>query len=249
MNRENPPLCFVFAMGVEAHPFLRKLEVKRRRTKGKAVYREAFFEGRRVLTVRCGVGPDRAAKAVRGLDERPAAIISVGTAGAIAPDLRYSNIVIASETVSAQAQREPVACPKSLVDYLRDVCVASGVESRTDRIVTSNRAVFERDERARLYHDTGAIAVDMESHAVCVEAARLGVPAGAIRVISDDMETPPLPDYRSLRTFPRNPLHVPGHLARAWQWALFLRNFRACLTILPAILVNVVRRADRWEDG
>ena len=53
--------------------------------------------------------------------------------------------------------------------------------------------VVAADEKARLYRETGALAVDMESHVASRIAARRGLPFAALRIISDaaDMTLPP----------------------------------------------------------
>ena len=53
MNSEMRTLCFIFPMSIEAAPFLERVEVIREWSSGKAWRREAFFEGRRLLIVKC----------------------------------------------------------------------------------------------------------------------------------------------------------------------------------------------------
>ncbi len=43
MNRENSMMCMVFAMGMEAYPFLRRVEVTQRWRKGSATVQDGLF--------------------------------------------------------------------------------------------------------------------------------------------------------------------------------------------------------------
>ena len=76
------------------------------------------------------------------------------------------------------------------------------------RIVTARNAVFAREERQSLHNATGAVAVDMESHAIGVEATRRSVPFTSLRVISDDLDSTPLPDWRGAKELWSNPREI-----------------------------------------
>lgn len=241
MNRSNHPLCLIFPMGIEAAPFLHRVEVKRRWQMGHATYREAFFETRSVLVVRSGIGAVRAATAVRALEMRPIAILSVGTAGSLVRDLGIGEFVVASETIADTEPREVVMCDSSLATAVAKACQAEGRPHRLGRIVTARGAVITREDRSRLHHLTGACAVDMESHAVAVEARKLQIPFTAVRVISDDLNSPDLPDATSLRKAWRNPWKLPQELAAFLRWRLFLRDFRRAIRLLSPVLIRLIR--------
>lgn len=237
-------LCLVFPMGLELGPFLRRVEVKSRWNVRKATYREVFFEGRRLLLVRCGVGPERAAAAVRNLRVRPTAILSVGTAGALVAGISVGHLVVASETVSGNGASEQVRSSEELVTAVAAACRKIEAQYRVGPMVTVNDAVWLREDRERLHRQTGALAVEMESHAVSTEASRLGVPVASLRVVSDDISYPPLPDYRKLKHFWRRPAELPSTLAAVYQWWQFLRSLRSVVEVLPPVLVRMIR--DTW---
>ena len=241
MNREKNIPCFVFPLGMELAPFLHRLEVKRRWKVGRATYREAFFEGRTILVVRCGIGPARAAEAVQNLREHPSAVLSVGTAGALAPGLVVGELVVASETVPADDAGSVLKWRPELVAALAQACRDEGAPHRVARLATATAAVFARTAREDLHRSTGAEAVDMESHAIGSAVAKLGVPLTALRVISDDLHAPPLPQLAGLRRVWRTPLALPRELAGFWRWKSFLRDFRRVVTILPPVLLRLIR--------
>ncbi|MBM4326845.1 MAG: 5'-methylthioadenosine/S-adenosylhomocysteine nucleosidase [Deltaproteobacteria bacterium] len=249
MNSEMRALCFVFPMGIEAAPFLERVEVRREWSSGKAWRREAFFEGRHLLIVKCGVGPERAAACVRALLERPSAILCVGTSGALAPELALHDLIISSETVDAARPDLVLSSSEFLVHRLADAVAHVGLRHRIGRLATSNEAVFHPRQRELLHRSTGAHAVDMESHSIAVEARKLDVPFASLRVISDHVDSPPLPDPAVFRGLWRSPRRLPSNLLGALRWRAFIRNFRRSVRILPPVLVRFMREWRRSPEG
>jgi adenosylhomocysteine nucleosidase len=244
-NKENSPLCFVFPMGIEAHQFIHRLEVRRRWNKGKATYREAFFEGTRLLVVRCGIGPDRAAAAVRNLDISPSGILCVGAAGGLVPHLKIGDMVVSSDTLFAHDLDHVCKCPSPVVEALASACRSESLTCKVTRVVTARNAVFVREERQSLHETTGAEAVDMESHAIGLEAMRLSVPFTSLRVISDDLDSPPLPDWRDLKALWSNPFELRENLGAMVRWWTFLRTFRRVVGLLHPVLVRMIRNSGK----
>ncbi|HTY21885.1 MAG TPA: hypothetical protein VMC85_02065 [Desulfomonilaceae bacterium] len=245
MHRENPLLCIVFAMGIEAYPFLRRVEVKRRWAHNRAIYRQAFFEGHSLVIVRSGIGPARAADAIRHLEVRPSAILSVGTAGGLAPDSRIRDIVVACETVFGDQPDGILKCSAELVEAISDACGTEGLQFRIARLATVSKAVINSDHRRQLHQLTGGHAVDMESHAVALEASNMGIPFAALRVISDDVNSPPFPEPRALKELWRRPTQLPSTLPAAMKWIKFIKNFRKTVELLHPALVRLIRNSGK----
>jgi adenosylhomocysteine nucleosidase len=243
MNRENRMLCLVFPLGMEAGPFLRRVEIVRRWTKGKATYREVFFEGTRLLAVRCGIGPHKAGAAIRNLGVAPSAVISVGTAGALDPDLQVGDLFIAAETVFEDDPATVLPCSSDLSGALRTACVKEGVQFKTGRLITVSAAVFPTEDRIRLHRQTGAAAVDMESHAMGLQARAMGVPFACLRVVSDDVQASRLPRKPDLKQLKREPRHLPSALSALVHLWRFMRNFRQSVNQLHPVLVRFIRES------
>ncbi|MFH1114573.1 MAG: hypothetical protein V1792_11680 [Pseudomonadota bacterium] len=241
MNRKNRGPCIVFPMGLEAYPFLRRIEVTHRSRIGKAVYRDAFFEGKTFTVVRSGIGPARAAEAIRNLQVGHSAVICVGTAGGLVPDLRFGDFIISSETVSGDSPEAPLACTDRLIAAAVHACGKEGAPFMAARLATVRKPVFRREDRERLYKVTGAHAVDMESHAVALEALRLGIPYVSLRVISDDVDSPPLTDRRGFKHIWRDPREFPKRLGAGIRWWRFVKNFKRAVELLPPVLVRFLR--------
>ncbi len=105
-------------------------------------------------------------------------IISIGIAGALAPGLRPGDWVVADhgtdpEWTGRLAARLPGA--------------------RLGAILGVDAMVAEAAGKAALHRDTGALAVDMESHVAARVARRHNLPFAAARAISDaaDRSLPP----------------------------------------------------------
>jgi len=94
----------------------------------------------------------------------------------------------------------------------------------TERLATSPRAVWKREERLALAEKANAIAVDMETQAVIEAGTRRGVPIRILRVISDRLEddvSPLLGDDPSFS--------VPRILLRLWnpmRWPYLFKLWR-----------------------
>lgn len=230
-------------MGIEAYQFIHRVEVRHRWKKGKAIYRDAFFEGMRLLIVRCGIGPEKAAAAVRNLDIIPSSILCVGTAGGLVPQLKIGDMVVSSDTVFAHDPYNVCTSSQPIIEALASACLGESLTCRVSRIVTTRNAVFAREERRSLHVTTGAEAVDMESHAIGLEAMRLGVPFTSLRVISDDLDSPPLPDWRGARALWRRPLELRENIAAMVRWWTFLKTFRRAVGLLHPVLVRMIRNS------
>jgi len=109
-------------------------------------------------------------------------VISFGVAGGLDPSLKPGDVVVATE-VRAGDTRWLAGLA------LNDDLVASLAMGRR-RVVRGSLAgaeqvVSARALKAALHLETGAAAVDMESHIAAAYAAEAGLPFAALRVISD----------------------------------------------------------------
>ena len=152
-----------------------------------------------LLVEASGMGCQRAAYTAQRLVRAGArSLLCWGVAGALDPSLRCGDVVLATEVI----------CEAPLALHLegsRPVAVPALARLRTDEswrhqlatalqpqgpivqgaMLTSAELVCEPQHKARLYRDTAAVAVDMESAAVAVVAGLHGVPFMALRVIAD----------------------------------------------------------------
>jgi adenosylhomocysteine nucleosidase len=106
---------------------------------------------------------------------RPAdLVVSAGACGALAPALAVGALVVPAVVLGPGGARWPAAALPRLA--------ADGV------LLTVGAVVESAAQKARLWMETGAVAVDMESAAVMAWAGERGVPAAVVRAVSDDAD-------------------------------------------------------------
>ena len=126
---------------------------------------------------RTGMGPRRARSAAKELAAEPArALAVVGFCGAVDPDLRPGDLVVASEVRGPEGT---VACPGA--DLLVALLRRAGLRARSGPLVSVSRPA-RGAERARLA-ESGAIAVDMESAWLVAGASQR--PFAVVRAVVD----------------------------------------------------------------
>lgn len=116
-------------------------------------------------------------------------LISFGVAGGLAPDLRPGTCVIGSSILDHEVER-----PTDVRWAQRLMRLIPGAVHGP--IAGVREPIAHSAAKSALHRETGAIAVDMESHVVARAAARHGVPLAAMRVVVDPVE----------RTIPRSAL-------------------------------------------
>jgi hopanoid-associated phosphorylase len=104
------------------------------------------------------------------------AIISMGLCGALADGLRPGDWVVGETLLS----HERSSCDPEWADTLARVLGA-----RTGAILATGEMITTADAKRMVHAETGAIAVDMESHVAASVAARHDLPFAVARAVSD----------------------------------------------------------------
>ncbi|KAB7789741.1 5'-methylthioadenosine/S-adenosylhomocysteine nucleosidase [Bifidobacterium leontopitheci] len=143
---------------------------------------------------------------------RPDAVIFSGIAGNLNRNLHIDDVVLGGTLryldtdMRLVGQWKPGTADQPVEEFhsddrllaLADQALAeAGVTHITGIIASGNYFVDTPEQTARVIHDTGADAVEMEGAAVAHVAARNDVPVLVIRALSDDADT----DYEEFRTF------------------------------------------------
>src|SRR5215217_3563664 len=165
-------------------------------------------------------------------------VISFGVAGGLDPSLKSGDVVVATEVLAGDTRFLAGSA-------LNEEMIASAALKRR-RIVRGGLAGVEQVVAARackaaLRLETGAAAVDMESHIAAAYAAKAGLPFAALRVISDPASRalPALAqsavkpngdiDLRKvLRSVARNPLTLRSLVSTGIDFNRALRSLRGC---------------------
>jgi adenosylhomocysteine nucleosidase len=109
-------------------------------------------------------------------------VISFGVAGGLDPSLKSGDVVVATEVMAGDARwLAGLALNEELISNValgRRRVIRGGLAGVEDVVVA-------QAGKAALRLETGAAAVDMESHIAAAYAAEAGLPFAALRVISD----------------------------------------------------------------
>ncbi len=176
------------------------------------------------------------AVAIKLLDHGCDLLVSFGLAGGLDPTLAAGTLLVPSEIVAPDGQR--FACDASH-HFLNAICLP---------MAGSDVLLASPDEKAQIRSRTGAVAVDMESHAVARVAKAKGVPFLVLRAVADTADMA-LPGFIADATTPegktrigiilmglaRNPAALPDliRLARTSGKA-----FAALKAALPVLLTK-----------
>jgi adenosylhomocysteine nucleosidase len=172
-----------------------------------------------------------------GMAYRPRLLVSVGFSGALTPEQRVGDLVLATEVVDLQGHRWPALRPA--VWASRDI--AAG------RLLTVPDLVSDPREKQRLGRQYDALAVDMESAVAARLCHQHRIPFACLRVISDDWQTRLSPHLVELLrqervSIPRlagQVLRHPKLVGELWRLARQTRHAsRQILKPLSVIMMN-----------
>lgn len=188
-------ILLLAAEGEEAAALLRRLE-GRARVPGPFPAHRGRFAGVEAVVVQTQVGKAAAAAATAWAIAtfRPKAAFFAGVAGALAPELRQGDLLVALDAVQWDVDLTPFGrAPGELATGERfvpaDPRLSSLVEeaagARVGRVASGDRFVAD-EALARWIRETfRADAVEMEGAAALWTARRLRVPMALLRVVSD----------------------------------------------------------------
>jgi adenosylhomocysteine nucleosidase len=137
-----------------------------------------------------GIGAENAAQAARALVAAGAgALLSFGVAGALDPQLTCGTAVLPLEVLRPRNGLGTATAQRFATDRQWRECLLSALPPHpgvvSGALLTSAAPVATATLKQRLFRDSGAVAVDMESAAVAAVAADHGLPFLALRVILD----------------------------------------------------------------
>jgi adenosylhomocysteine nucleosidase len=187
-----------------------------------------------------GARPERArAEAVRLLAEGASGLVSFGLAAGLDPELRPGDLVLADAVILGDGRRlsTDAAWRSRLLAALAEADIAThvGPATGTDRLLATS------EQKRALREATGALAADMESHAVADAASAATKPFIVVRAISDPADQA-LPDAAIRLLGPEGeirPTALIGVITRPWELirllGLGLQTRRALGTLRKAV--------------
>jgi adenosylhomocysteine nucleosidase len=199
----------VCALPIEIAPFLERCEKVRKYTGGEFVFRGGRFQGVRIAVAESGVGFARARQATQALIEAhtPPWILSCGLSGALLPEMKIGNIVIATSVIDTHGH-------EIKIDLNMPADPAKGLYC--GRVLTADALVRTVQEKQELAKQREAIAVDMESLAVAQVATEAKHGFMAVRAISDDMSADLPPEVLSV-VGPTGMTRLGAAFSAAWK--------------------------------
>jgi nucleoside phosphorylase len=184
------------------YAFSREVAALKRRLPGRTALNLKGLSGFRIRTessevafVATGIGMKRSRAITRlALSALPETqlVIGTGVAGALSGGLRPGDIVIADRAIKAREDtphpEQVVAVDAAIIDFCERTLHAAGLQSSTGAILSSPRVIPNAAAKRAAKQHSGAIAVDMESAAIALEAAARGVPFAIVRTVIDSLE-------------------------------------------------------------
>ncbi len=154
----------------------------------------AVVGGKEFSVVGHGIGRRRATEtARRAFDLMPGAelVIGTGVVGALASGLKPGDLILADRILASRADGE-IAEQVTVIDEAHLGAVgrslsAAGINYSTGAILTTDRVLTVAEKRAARDR-YGAIAVDMESSAIALEAAARRLPFIVLRAVLDEVD-------------------------------------------------------------
>jgi hopanoid-associated phosphorylase len=140
-----------------------------------------ILEGAGVLVIAGGGDSARLERELEDAAADAAAIVSMGLCGALAPDLRPGDWVVASEVLFNPLDERNLGQPDA--DW--STVLVRALRARLGPMLGSDTIIAAAAAKAAAHAATGAIAVDMESHIAAAVAARHNLPFAVARVVSD----------------------------------------------------------------
>jgi adenosylhomocysteine nucleosidase len=169
-------------------------------------------------------------------------VISFGVAGGLDPTLKSGDVVVATEVMAGDARW------LAGLTLNEDLIASVGLAGRRivrGRLAGAEEVVAGSHVKAALHSETGAAAVDMESHIAADYAAKAGLPFAALRVVSDPAHRalPSLAmaaikpngdiDLRKImRSVVRNPMTLRDLVSTGIDFSRALKSLRGCRSFL-----------------
>ncbi len=206
------------------------------------IHAQHHLDGRRHFTGRFGrlpiavilggVGKENARRAASRLsaEHKLSALVTIGFAGALSPELKRGDIVLSSWSCNDEAI-EPQPADLALGERLRNVADESHEHHvYVSQLFTADKIVARHEEKKQIYERTKAQIVDMESYSVYAEARKRGIPFAGIHAITDTAEE----DIPALEII--NPFLASNSL---WRYPkIFLDIAKRPRSILEMALLN-----------
>lgn len=171
-----------------------------------------LLEGKRVAIAKCGIGKVFAAVCAQTMIMKysPDLLVNTGVGGALAPDLKTGDIIIADTLCQHDMDTSAIGDPVGLVSGInvvyfdadpraKDILLASakaiGLVARAGRVATGDKFIASAEDKARIVSAFSSDACEMEGCAIAQVAFVNNTPFAVVRAISDSADGEATMDY------------------------------------------------------
>jgi len=188
-------------------------------------------EKRRILVRKSGIGLQAARRQAEYLADISDLLISFGISGGLHPALKTGDLVLADQVLAwdhalpelSPTQVMPVSfrADAGLIDYIAEKFQENAIHFYRGPILCSPKPISTAASKLSTHRLTGALAVDMESRAICEVAAEAGLPFFCLRAICDPANQTVADTLLAMVDEQGNPRigHLLAHLVRR-PWLL-----------------------------
>lgn len=136
------------------------------------------------VIVRSGIGPENARRATHSLARQCAidAVLSWGCAAGLHPQLAPGTTLLPDR--SLHSNTEPLQVDRRLHYYLHSQ-FSPAAAPLTGALLSCDQPVVSSAQKHALHESCGALALDMETHAIGLAARQQSLPFAALRVVLD----------------------------------------------------------------
>lgn len=190
------------AMRLEVEEICSMLTGPSDETVGGITFKRGFLGNEEAVVAVCGIGKVFAALCAQTmiLHYRPDRVLNVGVAGALDPDLRICDLVVAESTVQHDMDTSPLGDPKGMVSGINRILIPCdrklaedilkaaadcGLNARTGIVASGDQFIASAERKNEIRALFGASACEMEGAAVGQVCFWNGVPYCVVRAISD----------------------------------------------------------------
>ena len=200
------------AMDPEIEAITAALKDKKTESVMGITFHTGIFEEKNIVIAKCGIGKVFAAMCAQTmiLKYSPSLIINTGVGGALAPDLKTGDIIIAESLCQHDMDTSAIGDPVGLVSGINtiyfnadrravEILLAAakelGLTARGGRVATGDKFIASKAEKERITSYFSADACEMEGCAIAQVAYVNNTPFAVVRAISDSADGEATMDY------------------------------------------------------
>ncbi len=175
-------------------------------------------------------------------------IVSFGVCGGLDPDLKCGNVIIPRKILLDEGATS-ITTDEASVSMLSQLVEQQFYVKNGDMLCTG-KAVTQTGDKARLFNATKAVAVDMESGFLALEAERVNLPFAVMRVVHDTADQPIPPALASISNDDGqiNPFGLIIALIRHWPGLAVLKRLANNDAIARDIMASLARILSGNDD-